>query len=148
MLLVLVAGLALAAKPSKIKDPDTWAADLWAANCRHCHGPRGLGDGALTGALGAPALAGVVRDDDATVALVQDGRGTMPGFRELLNRGDTIRVLDWMGRLDPETGLLPGEKPKQPAEGPATPRPPEAPPRPPTVPVGDPAAAPGGSEEG
>jgi hypothetical protein len=109
MLAWMLISVALAGMPSKIKDRADWSRELWSVNCRHCHGDHALGDGALAEALGAPALAGRVTADEQAVLLIQDGRGAMPAFRDVIDRGDTWRVLEWLEALDPESGKHPSE---------------------------------------
>jgi mono/diheme cytochrome c family protein len=86
-----------------------------------CHGARGLGDGPLSAALGVRPIAGRPFAGEADVALLRVGAGRMPGFGDLLDAGDAARVLSWLSRLDPATGLLAGES----AEDAAAPPPPE-----------------------
>jgi mono/diheme cytochrome c family protein len=72
--------------------PDTSSLDLYTANCAGCHGPEG------EGGVG-PRLAGTVVEEypevDDQVAVVRDGRSSMPSFRDRLTPEQIRAVVDY-----------------------------------------------------
>lgn len=85
LLLVLL----LAATPAFASGPE-----LFAENCSACHMPTGKG---IEGAF--PALAGdkfVTGDPSKPVAVVLNGRGGMPSFRDSLDDGQIAEILSYV----------------------------------------------------
>lgn len=74
--------------------------DLWLQSCWECHGTEGKGDGPAAAAIpgGVPSLAGKISEDkfDDLVALVEDGRGRMPAYREDIDKHDARRILQYL----------------------------------------------------
>ncbi len=97
--------VAVADKKSAIP-PDTERGEqLWLENCWHCHGKRALGDGPLSTAIGAGALAGAVPSDrSAWVQVIQKGNGKMPAYSAVFDAVEAQRILTWLDALDPTTG--------------------------------------------
>lgn len=130
--MVLGAGNAHAAQPTKRPTDEDRGRELYERHCNACHGPDARGKGPATEALVAevPNLKGKVRADKPTIAIVQDGKGSMPAYEPTFDVEDTKRVLQWMGML-----------PYEPA--PATPAPPKVEDEPPAGDAPGPAGADG-----
>jgi cbb3-type cytochrome c oxidase subunit III len=66
--------------------------EIFTANCAQCHGPEGEGG---TG----PRLAGTVveeyPDEQDQIAVVRDGRGSMPSFRDRLSPEQIRAVVEY-----------------------------------------------------
>jgi mono/diheme cytochrome c family protein len=112
----------LAGVPTKIPPDRDRGRELYAINCWPCHGEAALGDGP---AMASPPLAGRISASgyDEAVALIQAGKGDMPGFSAVMDKSETRRILVWLAELDPKTGADRGAKkadaktaPKVPAE--------------------------------
>ena len=121
MFLILLSSLALSAAPEKkvkrrgryqnrdhmrpkaIEKGETLYQDL----CWQCHGKTGLGDGPLAMSLAVPppGLAGVQSGQHAEmIVLIQNGKGLMPGYAELIDKHDSKKILQWLSTLDETTG--------------------------------------------
>ena len=96
--------------PSAGENPISATEDVWAegkllyeAQCFVCHGPQGRGDGPAASGLNPrpPDLLGRPQSwsDGQIAAQIQNGRGTMPPFREVLAEVDIWRVVHWVRRL-------------------------------------------------
>lgn len=122
--LLLVAGLALAAPPNKGSMPTKRPTDhdagkrLWEQSCWQCHGKTGRGDGPAASALpgGVPSLEGKVdrADFEPMVAVIQAGRGRMPAYSEDIDRHDSKRILIYLADL--YDGATPPPPPDEPDE--------------------------------
>lgn len=77
---------------------------LFARYCAVCHGAGGLGDGTVT-RFGVPAPASLLADaarqrsDEATAAIIRDGRRKMPSYAAELNAADRASVVAYIRRL-------------------------------------------------
>jgi mono/diheme cytochrome c family protein len=81
--------------------------DLYDALCVHCHGLFGRGDGLMAPQLptpprdlSAPALQQQLSDADM-VRVIADGKGVMPGMRELISVSDIQGVVAFVRLLSP-----------------------------------------------
>lgn len=123
LLLLLAPALAAAPKsppamPTK-RAPDQEVGErLWKQSCWQCHGAKGAGDGPAAAAMvgGVPTLAGKIRgeDFDQLVAVIQDGRGRMPAYKEDIDKHDSRRILVYLrdvleGKVDPEAKAKKGK---------------------------------------
>lgn len=99
--LLLLALPALAAQPTKRPTDAERGKELWTRHCVSCHGPANHGDGPATAALVSrvPDLAGVVKADKATVEVVLNGKGAMPGYAASFGADDARRVLQHMATV-------------------------------------------------
>lgn len=106
MRFLLLAMLAFAAPektstvPSK-RPPDPEVGErLWAQSCWQCHGESGKGDGPASAAVpgGVPAMKEKVVDADfsAFIEVIEDGRGRMPAYAEVIDRHDARRILVYL----------------------------------------------------
>lgn len=102
-LLLLVAGIAYAARPTKRLSDEDRGKLLYERHCVQCHGPTAAGDGLAASALvkAVPNLRDgkLSTDMDANQAVVLNGRGVMPGFQASFDEYDARRVLRWMKKL-------------------------------------------------
>jgi mono/diheme cytochrome c family protein len=115
-LLLLLAAGAWAGLPTKRPTDEERGKELYDRHCLACHGADARGQGPATEALVAkvPNLKGQVVADKPTVALVQNGKGSMPAFEASFDNDDTRRVLQWMARLPYEPPAP--TKPPKPAD--------------------------------
>lgn len=110
---VLLPAPARAGQPAKLPDDPVRGRDRYEDLCWSCHGPAGQGDGPLAPALAAPlrSLRGLPEETwDALVDLVQEGKGDMPAYAEVMDRPDSRRILVWLAALDaadPDPDLAP-----------------------------------------
>lgn len=74
--------------------------ELWLRSCWQCHGETGKGDGPAAAAFaeGVPSLVGKVPPEeyDRLVGVVLDGKGSMPAFRENIDKHDSRRILVYL----------------------------------------------------
>ena len=109
MFLFIAIALALAEQqPSRLERSDVRGKALYQQYCMGCHGEKALGDGPLatSSTPTAPALAGIFQQNEypSAIRLIQDGKGSMPAYEQLLDRTDTKKILIYLRRLDPQTG--------------------------------------------
>ncbi len=112
-MILLFAGLLWAKKPeSKVPtrmplDP-VRGQELYRDFCWQCHGRRALGKGPLAASFETPPppLAGRMgkKDFKSLIKLIQEGKGTMPAYSEIIDRHDSRRILIWLSGLDKEKG--------------------------------------------
>ena len=109
MLWSILISLALAESPTKLPLNHVRGKELYDTMCFQCHGELALAESPLAKSTNAPALAGVIPKEDyaETIKLIQIGKGMMPAYEMLLDKHDTKRILIYLSRLDPETGLDP-----------------------------------------
>lgn len=103
--------------PTKRPSDHVRGKELYDAMCWQCHGKAGQGDGPAAAAMlgGVPTLQGKVVTGDkedidrqeALVDVVQNGRGRMPAYAEVVDRADSRRMLVYLrdtfeGRSDGE----------------------------------------------
>ncbi len=103
MLLILLSSFALAGVPTKLESDKDRGEMLYMRNCWQCHGKQGLGDGPLAEAFDPlTPLAGTIppEDYDVTIALIRQGRGSMPAFSDVIDKHDARRVLVWLAKAD------------------------------------------------
>lgn len=74
--------------------------ELYLLSCWQCHGTQGKGDGPAAANLvgGVPSLEQKVTKErfDELVRLIQDGKGTMPAYREDIDKHDSRRILVYL----------------------------------------------------
>ena len=108
MICVLLLAVAIAEnRPSRLEKNDVRGKVLYEQYCSACHGERALGDGPLAKSITkVPPLAGRFQHSSypEMIALIQDGRGQMPAYGQLIDRTDSKRILIYLRRLDPKTG--------------------------------------------
>jgi mono/diheme cytochrome c family protein len=75
---------------------DAAVADLYAANCRTCHGANG------EGGAGPPLLGTTLAEADLTV-VIADGIGSMPGFAGSFSGGELEAMVEYVTSLSPGT---------------------------------------------
>ncbi len=93
---------------------------LYVTHCAACHGVAGRGDGPATADLVAPVpdLGGRFTEAsvDAAEAIVRDGRGAMPAFREVLDGPKIRRVLRHVAAVASAPAPAPPPAPPPPTE--------------------------------
>lgn len=92
--------------PTKRPSDHVRGKELYDAMCWQCHGKAGQGDGPAAASLlgGVPTLQGKVVTGDkedidrqeALVDVVQNGRGRMPAYAEVVDRADSRRTLVYL----------------------------------------------------
>lgn len=98
--------MAFADVPTKIPPDHIRGEKLYRDLCWQCHGKKGLGNGPQSKAVKAPALAGVARKRfSQLVQVIQNGKGLMPAYEQVIDRHDSKRILQWLTRLDSKTGV-------------------------------------------
>ncbi len=117
---VLIAGVALAAKPAASKKPtdEKRGEELYERHCVQCHGPQAAGDGPLAAQLKSPVpnLRGKLpeKDFERIAKVVASGKGMMPGFSASFDDADAKRALKHMAKKGKEKQKS-APKPKEPA---------------------------------
>lgn len=110
-------GVAVAGQPTKRPTDQERGKELYDRHCVACHGVRGAGDGPATEALVVPVpdLVGKVKADQASIDVVEIGRGAMPSFQPSFDAADAKRVLMYMAKLQdqPETPPAPTGDPAE-----------------------------------
>lgn len=98
--------------PKVIPDAHVRGKELYDDLCFQCHGANGLADNPMAQSTRAPALAGKIQSEDfpEAISLIQSGKGLMPAYEMVVDKHDTKRILIYLSRLDPETGLDPNLK--------------------------------------
>ncbi|MBN1335105.1 MAG: cytochrome c [Deltaproteobacteria bacterium] len=107
LLVVAVAARAATTWPTRRQDDVTEGRIVYERSCWMCHGRYAAGDGPATAALQArvPSLLHVSSPDrhDALMAVIQNGRGAMPGFSYTITRPYSRRILAFLESLDEDT---------------------------------------------
>lgn len=113
---VVIAGIALAGRPTKRLSDDDRGKQLYDRHCVQCHGPNAAGDGLAAAALVHPVPD--LRDGklsvgnrDAMAIVVIDGKNAMPSFEASFDRYDARRVLRWMEKQANGSADAPVETP-------------------------------------
>jgi len=85
--------------------PPERGAGVYRAQCRVCHGEKGKGDGPAAVGL-TPRPSDLTRServqtmsDEELAEFLSVGKGTMPGFREILTAQDLSDVVEWVRSL-------------------------------------------------
>jgi len=101
--------LAYADQPTKLPLNHVRGKQLYDELCFQCHGEKALAESDLAQKTQTPALAGRISSEDYpnAIAVIQEGRGRMPAYEMLVDKHDSKRILMYLSRLDPETGLDP-----------------------------------------
>jgi cytochrome c len=108
LLLFAQFGIASAEVPKLIPADHIRGKELYDMYCVACHGSTGLADTPLANTMHAPALAGKISaDTENMVLLIQNGTGMMPAYEQLIDKRDSDRILSYLKRLDPITGIDP-----------------------------------------
>jgi mono/diheme cytochrome c family protein len=107
-MLIYMIALLFAAMPSKAPTDIKKGEKLYQELCWQCHGKRALGDGPLAGSLSTkpPPLAGRYKQSQfsGAVKTIQEGKGSMPAYEQLIDKHDSRRVMVWLSALDSQTG--------------------------------------------
>jgi mono/diheme cytochrome c family protein len=106
---------AMAGQPTKRPSDAERGKELWGRHCQSCHGAANHGDGPATAALVVPVpdLAGRVEADKATIDVVLNGKGPMPGFEASFGYEDAKLVLQHMATVHAPPAPAPaGPEPK------------------------------------
>ena len=83
--------------PKKLLPPKERGENLYKELCWQCHGTLGKGDGPLAKVVSAPALAGIAKDKQKLyIDIIQNGKGRMPAYSEVIDRHDSRRILLWL----------------------------------------------------
>lgn len=101
---LLLAGVAVAARPTKRLDDLERGKQLYERHCIQCHGAKAAGDGAAAAAMVAkvPDLrVGKLTsaNQELMVVSVLDGKGPMPSFETSFDRYEARRLLRYMQTL-------------------------------------------------
>ena len=109
MVLWLLSSVLLYAEvPKKLPPPKQRGENLYKELCWQCHGTLGQGDGPLSKVMQAPSLAGVAKEKEKLhIDIIQNGKGRMPSYAEVIDRHDSRRILLWL--RDP----VPAQKAKE-----------------------------------
>ncbi|RME25920.1 MAG: hypothetical protein D6798_07785 [Deltaproteobacteria bacterium] len=89
--------------PARMPKDTVKGRTLYEDHCWQCHGPEGRGDGPLSSFFADRPLDLRGRPEElwpSLVAVVQEGRGDMPAFAEVMDRRDSRRILEWLAALD------------------------------------------------
>jgi len=93
--------------PTRNKADAEAGKDIWLQSCWQCHGRVAGGEGPASTALAGPvpSLKSKVTADSMPefIATVREGRGTMPGYGDVLTKRDAKRVLIYVQSLDNPT---------------------------------------------
>ena len=105
--------------PTKRKPDREAGRDHYLQSCWQCHGETGKGDGPASAAMagGVPSLAPLFAataggplpgpEMDRLVALVLDGKGRMPAYRENMDQHQARRILLYLGdAVQGKTGAI------------------------------------------
>ena len=111
-MLFLFVGLAFADVPKKYEVPkklpydDIRGGQLYNDLCWQCHGKLAKGDGPLSAELNAPALLTKITPEriPELVDIIQWGKGSMPGYEQLIDKHDSKRILKWIRCINKKTG--------------------------------------------
>ena len=103
---------AMAGQPTRLHVDHVRGKELYDDLCFQCHGPLALAETPMAKQLQAPPLAGVITKEQyqENITIIQQGNGMMPSFEMLIDKHDSKRILMYLSRLDPETGLDPNPK--------------------------------------
>ena len=83
--------------PKKLPPPKERGENLYKELCWQCHGSLGKADGPLSKVVSAPALAGVTKEKEKLhIDIIQNGKGRMPAYSEVIDRHDSRRILLWL----------------------------------------------------
>ena len=111
---VTLAQSAVAEQPTKRPTDEQRGKELYDRHCVACHGAWNKGHGPATQALVRPVpdLVGRVMSSDATIQIVLQGKGAMPGYEQTFDKFDAKRVLDHMAKLVPPDKAAPDASPE------------------------------------
>lgn len=112
MLWSILISLALADQPTRLPLNHVRGKQLYDDLCFQCHGELALAENQMAKATGTPPLAGTIPKEEykEAIKIIQEGKGMMPGYEMTIDKHDAKRILIYLSRLDPETGLDPNPK--------------------------------------
>ena len=97
---------AYADAPAKLPPPKERGETLYKDLCWQCHGKKGEGDGPLHLSLPikVPVISGksALKEKDR-IDIIQQGKGIMPAYEQLIDRHDSQRILQWLLNPVPQT---------------------------------------------
>lgn len=83
--------------PKKLPPPKERGENLYKELCWQCHGSFGKGDGPLSKVTKAPKLTGLGKEKEKSyIDIIQNGKGRMPAYSEVIDRHDSRRILLWL----------------------------------------------------
>ena len=105
MILFLCSIALLAEVPKKLPPSKERGENLYKELCWQCHGAKGQGDGPLAASLkgGVPMIAGEnTLEQKSRIDIIQQGKGRMPAYEQLIDRHDSRRILLWLKNPVPQ----------------------------------------------
>ncbi len=114
--LLAPAGSGLSSAPQKRKARNGTAVhkieDLYRSNCARCHGAEGRSDTPLGRTFNAPDFTdqkwwqehAAIANTRSLVAIVTNGKGSMPGFSKKLNRSEINNLVTYVRRFRNQSG--------------------------------------------
>jgi len=91
--------------PKKLPPPKERGENLYKDLCWQCHGTKGKGDGPISSMLKTevPNIAGEQSTNEKTlIDIIQQGKGAMPAYEQLIDRHDARRILQWLENPVPQ----------------------------------------------
>ena len=83
--------------PKKLPPPKERGENLYKELCWQCHGASGKGDGPLSKVTMAPKVTGLAKEKEKSyIDIIQNGKGRMPAYAEVIDRHDSRRILLWL----------------------------------------------------
>ena len=96
-------------RPTKLPKSHVRGKQLYEQYCFPCHGSLALSKGDLAEVMNVPPLAGRIKKEGypEAIQVIQQGKGNMPAYEMTLDKHDSKRILIYLSRLDPTSGLDP-----------------------------------------
>ena len=100
--------------PKKLPPPKERGENLYQNLCWQCHGSFGKGDGPLSKVIQAPPIEGLSKEKEKSyIDIIQNGKGRMPAYSEVIDRHDSRRILLWLRDPVPHKEIKKEEKKKK-----------------------------------
>ena len=96
---IMIGEPVLADVPKKLPPSKERGENLYKELCWQCHGMKGEGNGPLSSVLKTtvPAIAGELEQPEKIlIDIIQQGKGAMPAYEQLIDRHDSRRILLWL----------------------------------------------------
>jgi mono/diheme cytochrome c family protein len=107
-------GVVQADVPKKMPPSKERGETLYAELCWQCHGAQGKGDGPLARIVQASGIAGVGKEKEKEyIDIIQNGKGRMPAYAEVIDRHDSRRILLWLRDPKPSKSNKEEKQPKE-----------------------------------